>query len=76
MQWQRRIFHGTYRTHQTLGYTPNQLLCHLQTFPQWDQLKKDTWHLENLQPLTEKDNYYKNGRYDKKEFSKWLGNTK
>ena len=39
------------RTHKTLGYTPNQLLEHLQTFPEWGNLKHKNWHLDHVFPI-------------------------
>jgi predicted nucleic acid-binding Zn ribbon protein len=39
------------RSHKVLGYTPNQLLKHIQTFPQWGKLKKKSWHLDHKFPI-------------------------
>jgi hypothetical protein len=39
------------RSHVLLGYSPKQLLDHLQTFPQWDSLKHGTWHLDHKLPI-------------------------
>ena len=84
-------------SHKVLGYTPNQLLEHLQKHPNWDVIKKKHWHLDhifpiiafvrrditdislicclnNLQPLSGKDNCQKNDNYDESDFSDWLAN--
>jgi hypothetical protein len=37
--------------HHVLGYSPKQLLEHLQTFPQWERLKRDSWHLDHIFPI-------------------------
>jgi hypothetical protein len=34
-----------------LGYTPKQLLEHLQTFPQWNKLRDRDWHLDHIFPI-------------------------
>ena len=34
-----------------LGYSPKDLLEHLQTFPDWDKLKKGDWHLDHKFPI-------------------------
>lgn len=85
-------------SHKVLGYTPKQLLEHLQTFPNWDVLKHESWHLdhkfpiiafvrngikdpsiichlENLQPLSGKENCSKNDNYDTKKFERWLSSV-
>lgn len=38
-------------SHEVLGYTPNQLLERLQTFPQWEGLKNKSWHLDHIFPI-------------------------
>ena len=38
-------------SHEVLGYTPNQLLERLQTFPQWEELKNKSWHLDHIFPI-------------------------
>lgn len=43
--------HKENRTHKTLGYSPKQLLEHLQSFGQWDQLKHGQWHLDHKFPI-------------------------
>lgn len=43
--------HKENRTHKTLGYSPKQLLEHLQSFEQWDQLKHGQWHLDHKFPI-------------------------
>lgn len=39
------------QSHKVLGYSPNDLLAHLQTFPQWEQLKLGSWHLDHIYPI-------------------------
>lgn len=38
-------------SHEVLGYSPDDLLKHLQTFPTWDSLKQDAWHLDHVFPI-------------------------
>jgi len=38
-------------SHKVLGYSPNDLLSHLQTFPQWETLKHGQWHLDHVFPI-------------------------
>lgn len=37
--------------HEVLGYSPNQLLEHLKTFPDWETLKTKSWHLDHIFPI-------------------------
>lgn len=37
--------------HKVLGYTPNQLLAHLQSFATWETLKLGAWHLDHVFPI-------------------------
>jgi hypothetical protein len=39
------------QSHKVLGYTPSQLLKHLQTFPEWERLKHGSWHLDHVFPI-------------------------
>lgn len=39
------------RSHKVLGYSPFQLLEHLQKFPDWEQLKHGSWHLDHIFPI-------------------------
>ncbi len=39
------------RSHDVLGYSPNDLLLHLQSFQNWDILKNGTWHLDHKFPI-------------------------
>lgn len=38
-------------SHHILGYSAEELLNHLRTFPQWERLKTDTWHLDHVFPI-------------------------
>lgn len=38
-------------SHKALGYSPNQLLEHLQSFSTWDGLKQESWHLDHIFPI-------------------------
>ena len=83
------------KTYDILGYTPHQLREHIQSHPNWNNVKNTEWHLdhifpvvaflehgikdlsvicclENLQPITQKENCSKNGKYNKKECEQWL----
>ena len=83
------------QTHEALGYSTEDLLAHLKSFPNWNKLKNTTWHLDhvfpviafvdkgildislissldNLQPLSAKENIKKGDNHDKKAFEEWL----
>lgn len=38
-------------SHEVLGYSAGDLLKHLQSFPDWESLKKGTWHLDHIFPI-------------------------
>jgi hypothetical protein len=38
-------------SHHILGYSAEELLNHLRTFPQWERLKTDIWHLDHIFPI-------------------------
>jgi hypothetical protein len=38
-------------SHKILGYSAEELLNRLRTFPQWDRLKLGTWHLDHIFPI-------------------------
>lgn len=40
------------RTHQQLGYTPIELLKHLETFSNWENIKQKDWHLDHVFPIS------------------------
>jgi hypothetical protein len=83
------------KTYRILGYTANELKCHIQSDPNWSEICCGKWHidhifpvkafldhgihdigvicrLDNLRPLSAKENLVKNARYDKQEFCNWL----
>lgn len=37
--------------HKVLGYTPTQLLEHIQKHPNWQKLKTGSWHLDHIFPI-------------------------
>jgi len=37
--------------HEVLGYSPSDLLEHLETFPQWKTLRSQKWHLDHKFPI-------------------------
>lgn len=39
------------RTSDMLGYTPKQLQEHVESHPDWDQLKDTNWHLDHIFPI-------------------------
>lgn len=39
------------KSYKLLGYTPEDLLKHLQQFPRWDELKKTNWELDHIFPV-------------------------
>jgi hypothetical protein len=39
------------KSHKVLGYSPAELLAHLQSFPDWDTLKHQKWHLDHKFPI-------------------------
>ena len=82
-----------------LGYSSKELQKHVQSLPNWKNVKDRHWHLDhyfpiqafidygikdiklincldNLQPLSRKENLIKSCKYDKKEFEKWLNKKK
>lgn len=45
---------GQSKTHKKaymLGYSPRQLREHLESFPDWDRLKKGDWHIDHIFPV-------------------------
>lgn len=38
-------------THNILGYSSYDLLKHLETFPNWKELKENKWHLDHIFPI-------------------------
>ncbi len=38
-------------SHEVLGYSPNQLIEHIQKFPNWNEIKNDSWHLDHIFPV-------------------------
>jgi hypothetical protein len=39
------------KTSDILGYSAQQLRMHLESFPGWDELIKDEWHLDHIYPI-------------------------
>jgi len=39
------------KSHKVLGYSPADLLAHLQSFPDWETLKNQKWHLDHKFPI-------------------------
>lgn len=51
------------RTHELLGYTPEMLQSHIYAHPNYASLKKSTWHLDHIFPITA---FVENGIFDLK----------
>lgn len=41
----------TLKTSELLGYTNKQLLEHLESFPNWNEIKEQNWHLDHIIPV-------------------------
>jgi len=39
------------KTYEMLGFTPQELQDRLETFPQWEELRKNYWHLDHIFPI-------------------------
>ncbi len=82
-------------TRDLLGYSALELRAHIESHPNWPNVKYKKWHidhifpvvafidagikdtklincLENLQPITQKENNHKSAKYDKDKFLAWL----
>jgi hypothetical protein len=38
-------------SHKAIGYSPNDLLAHLESFTEWETLKSGSWHLDHVFPI-------------------------
>jgi hypothetical protein len=41
----------SHHSHEVLGYSPDDLLKRLQSFPSWQILKNESWHLDHIFPI-------------------------